>query len=324
MSLPGGPSNQYGADGGGRQYYDPLSGHPLDGASGHDHQQYRGGQPLPGTNISGHPEASGYQSFAAPGTEPGGGFGPAPQAPPKRSRGPTIAVAATAVASIVIILTTLVLVKGDGDRTDSATGASTSPSSPATSNPVTSTDLTPVRPGWQPVPIGDAGVAYDVPPLWETDHEGVTGFENDSGERLTMSDYSTYMEGFCSQASSSYRAVVGVTSIEDPNAESAAEKVLRRVARLGWSSPDGTEPRTELDSPQQASLDGGALEGTFLSGTITPADPGPCASPSTYVGAIALPSQQENVVMVGIADQEAIGSVAPEEINRSLRSLRLI
>ncbi|WP_245560214.1 hypothetical protein [Actinopolyspora halophila] len=318
MSLPGGPNNQYGADGGGRQYYDPLSGHPLDGTSGHDYQQYRGGQSLPGTDVSGNPETSGYQSFAAPGTESGAGFGPAPQAPPKRSYGPTIAVASTAVASIIVIITTLVLVKSDADRTNSAAGTSTSPSAP------TSTSLTPVKPGWQSVPIGDAGVAYDVPPIWETDHEGITGFENDSGERLTMSNYSTYLDGFCSQASSSYRAVVGLTSIKEPNAEAAAETVLRRVARLGWSSSDGTEPRTELDSPQQTALDGGALEGTFLSGTIAPADPGPCDSPSTYIGAIALPSQQENVVMIGIADQEAVGSVAPEKINRSLRSLRLI
>ncbi|NYH78050.1 hypothetical protein FHR84_001372 [Actinopolyspora biskrensis] len=323
MSLPGGPNNQYGADGGGRQYYDPLSGHPLDGASGHDYQQYRGGHSLPGANVSGNPETSGYQSFAASGTEPGTGFGPAPQAPPKRSYGPTIAVASTAVASIIVIITTLVLVKTGDDRQSSAASTSPSTSAPTTSAP-TSTSLTPVEPGWQSVPIGDAGVAYDVPPIWETDHEGITGFENDSGERLTMSNYSTYLDGFCSQASSSYRAVVGLTSIKEPNAESAAETVLRRVARLGWSSSDGTGPRTELDSPQQASLDGGALEGTFLSGTITPADPGPCDSPSTYIGAIALPSQQENVVMIGIADQEAVGSVAPEKVNRSLRSLRLI
>lgn len=319
MSLPGGPNNQYGADGGGRQYYDPLSGQPLDGASGHDYQQYRGGHSLPGTNLSGNPETSGYQSFAAPGTEPGTGFGPTSQTPPKRSYGPTIAVASTAVASIIVIITTLALVKTGDDRQDSAAGASSSSSAPTTS-----TSLTPAKPGWQPVPIGDAGIAYDAPPVWKTDHEGITGFENDSGERLTMSDYSTYLDGFCAQASSSYRAVVGVTSIKEPNAESAAETVLRRVARLGWSSSDGTEPRTELDSPQQASLDGGALEGTFLSGTITPADPGPCDSPSTYIGAVALPSQQESVVMIGIADQEAVGSVAPEKINRSLRSLRLI
>ncbi|WP_438387424.1 hypothetical protein [Actinopolyspora saharensis] len=319
MSLPGGPNNQYGADGGGRQYYDPLSGHPLDGASGHDSQQYQGGQSLPGAHVSGNPENSGHQSFAAPGSEPGAGFGPTPQAPPKRSYGPTIAVAATAVLSIIVIITTLVVVKGGDDRANPATSAS-----PSTSSPVPTTDLTPVRPGWQTVPIGDAGVAYDAPPAWETDHEGVTGFENDAGERLTMSSYSTYLEGFCPQASSSYRAVVGVTSIKESNAESAVTTVLRRVARLGWSSSDGTEPRVELDSPQSASLDGGSLEGTFRSGTITPVEQGSCGAPSTYVAAIALPSQQENVVMLGIADQEAIGSVSPERINRSLRSLRMI
>ncbi|WP_258174870.1 hypothetical protein [Actinopolyspora mortivallis] len=318
MSLPGGSNNWHGTDSSGRHYYDPLSGQPL---------SHEGGQPQhPVPPRSGTGRSGPYS--ADPGTS--GRFPSDPQTSGSagagagresllRRYGPTIAVASTAVASVITIVTTLVLVKPWDGSTVGGAGAAATSASAAPSTPVS-----PLEPGWQAVAVRDAGIAYDVPPLWETDHEGITGFETESGRRMALTNYSTFLDGFCSQASTSYRAIVGLTSVEKSDSASAAEHVLRRIAELGWTTPEGAPPKTELDDPRPVELDGGAITGSFLSGTVVPESVGPCGAPSTYIGVVTVSTDRGSVALVGIADQETVASVSPEEIDRSLESLRLI
>ncbi|WP_144311955.1 hypothetical protein [Actinopolyspora erythraea] len=313
MSLPGGPNNWTGSDGGAPRYYDPLTGQPVaqEGTHTPEHSQYGTsfGPPRPAPAQYGAPRWD-----AAPRD---------PSSAPGRSRGPTIAVVSTAVASVVIIITTLVLVNiGDEPGGGDGSGFAAEGSATATgSRPPVTAEV----PGWQSVPVWETGIAYDVPSDWTTYPAATeTLVANGANDEVTLSGYSMYMEGFCDQAQQSFRALIGLTSANEPDNAEAGRRLVEKLGTMLWTTSDGVSPRVRLGEPRPATLDGGKLEATFVSAEVVPAATDTCNTESAYIGVMALPHQEGTAMLVGVADQRFDQAVSPSRMERSLRSLRLL
>ncbi|SDK07662.1 hypothetical protein SAMN04487820_104125 [Actinopolyspora mzabensis] len=315
MSLPGGSNSWTGPDGGAQRYYDPLTGQPVprDGSPAAEQPPY--GHSRHGASSAAPQAASnryGTPSWPLPRGESA--------APPERSRGPTIAVVSTAIASVVIIITTLVLVNLDdeGDGNGSVAAGSTSTTADSRRS------VPAAIPGWQSVPVRETGVAYDVPSDWTPHPDAVNRLGNSSAETVTLSGYSLYMEGFCDRAPQSFRALIGLTSSTMADNAKAGRKTIDKLGNMLWTTSDGTPPRLKQQEPRQVTLDDGKLTATFVSAEIVPATTETCITESAYIGAMALPYQQGTAILVGMADQEFDGAETPDTMERALRSLRLL
>ncbi|WP_435130731.1 hypothetical protein [Actinacidiphila sp. bgisy144] len=201
------------------------------------------GQPAPG----GPYPQSGYQQ---PGQAPAGGY-PTPQSwgpavpggpggpggpglpPEKDNRRLTIAIAITAsLAVIAAVAVGAVYLTGDHGKKDDAKGpatpTATTPAKPtATPSPTDTstggaddndnprnggTEIKAVIPGWQVVRRDQRNVAFDVPPGWTVDSEGMSvGFSNDKGDpEVIMSAPAYYKHAWCkSSDGEADRAAVG-------------------------------------------------------------------------------------------------------------------
>lgn len=166
---------------------------------------------------------------------PGGPGGGPPQ---KDRRNVNVAIAiASAVAVIAAVVVGAVYLTGD-DKKDDAGGPTNSPTATATTPPTTtpaptptdtaaadggdtdnprgapgSVDVKPVIPGWQVVRRGERNVAFDVPPDWTVDSEGMSiGFEDKKGDpQVIMGAPAYYKHEWCkaSDGSTADRAAVG-------------------------------------------------------------------------------------------------------------------
>ncbi|MBA8823469.1 hypothetical protein FHX42_000798 [Saccharopolyspora lacisalsi] len=315
MTTPGGSGNwgpnQYGSG----QYYDPITGQPS------------------GPAASGQ---SGYQGFGVfeqqqgwQGAQAGPPPGP-PPGPPRKSRAALISTLAITVVGIVVITATVMIVGGDDTKNQASTTASatttttsTTTTSPSPSSTASSHNTPAVVPGWQGVALPEAGIAYDIPPGWETRLDRFSGYKNKNGDSVSMTNFSSYKRDFCPSADLSYRARVGVTTTEEKDPVRAAEKTLQKWAMLGWSTEDGTPPGIAKNPITPVSVEGNSNgQPQLLSATITPAAPGPCGTESVFISILALPSNAEAALLIGIADQGVPEAVPPQTINRSLTSLR--
>ncbi|ASU78239.1 hypothetical protein CDG81_07955 [Actinopolyspora erythraea] len=229
----------------------------------------------------------------------------------------------TAVASVVIIITTLVLVNiGDEPGGGDGSGFAAEGSATATgSRPPVTAEV----PGWQSVPVWETGIAYDVPSDWTTYPAATeTLVANGANDEVTLSGYSMYMEGFCDQAQQSFRALIGLTSANEPDNAEAGRRLVEKLGTMLWTTSDGVSPRVRLGEPRPATLDGGKLEATFVSAEVVPAATDTCNTESAYIGVMALPHQEGTAMLVGVADQRFDQAVSPSRMERSLRSLRLL
>lgn len=345
MSSPGGPDNRGRYSQGFEQYHDPVTGQPVN-RSGHPGY---GGHPH-GWDYQHGPAGMQYQGFgmfdrqrqqqAHP--HPGMVGGHPVAMPPRRSRAPVIAAISVAAVVAISIVTTVVLINSGGPGNVAApagppspvpepTVSSSSASASASSIPASRTEnvrepVPPAVPGWRGMALPEFGVAYDIPPGWKPETGSLSGFENESGERVTMSGYSSYMRDFCPEADLSFRARVGLTGSNDPDPVVAADNAIREWARMGWGTETGVPPDVTPNPVEAVTVDGGLIEAKLVSGTVTPAEPGPCSPPSVYVGVLAVPTTGDKnaALLIGIADQGVPGAVPPADINRSLTSLRLL
>ncbi|WP_141921315.1 hypothetical protein [Halopolyspora algeriensis] len=349
MSSPGGP----GWDGyrhGPGQYVDPVTGQPPErnASSGHgpgpaDQGHPRGPSPWgsPGTQQ----DFGGYERARPQQPSPGIVTGYPPPEPPRRNRTPWTAGIAAAATAVLAIVTTVVLTGGsDSGNSAPANLAAPAPSEaenpagrPSSSAPTTTDHTTPapttedmrhpvipVVAGWQGMALPEFDIAYDIPPGWEPETGSISGFETDSGRRVTMSGYSSYKRDFCTEADLSFRARVGLTGTDEKNPVVAAEKSFREWARLGWGTNTGALPPVSMNPVKSVKIHRDRIDAKLVSGTITPADPGPCSPPSVFVSILAIAGNGDHsaALMIGIADQDVPGAVPPADINRSLTSVR--
>jgi hypothetical protein len=192
--------------------------------------------PNPYAQPGGYPQQppAGYpapQTWGPP--VPGKPGGP----PPRDRRNRTTAVAiAAAVAVIAAVVLGAVYLTGGGKKKDTAdrspspatptatTGAPTTPAPTATDPAVTggsgdsprgapgSLDVRPVVPGWKVVKRSERNAAFDVPPDWTVDDEGMEiGFEDKNGNpAVAMGAPAYYKHAWCKSGNSvSDRAAAG-------------------------------------------------------------------------------------------------------------------
>ncbi|MDR7300549.1 hypothetical protein [Haloactinomyces albus] len=351
MSSPGGPGNWGQYHHGSEQYYDPITGQPINPNTPAGYTGYPTGQKHPEEQP--HPPGSSgtqYQGFGVfeqtrpqqPRPSIVTGY-PQPE-PAHKNRAPLIAgIVAAAVMVVAIVVTTTIVVAGDGDGSGNMAAPATSttttrealpPTAPTPSAPLSATapasktenvrkPVAPVVDGWQGMALLEFGIAYDIPPGWEPETGSLSGFE-DGSEKVTMSGYSSYKRDFCPEEDLSFRARVGLTGSDSPDPATAANNAFRKWARMGWGTAAGELPRLTRNPAKSVTLDGGRVDATIFSGTIIPAEPGPCSPPSVFVSILAIGGNDgsDAALMIGIADQGVPGAVPPADINRSLTSVR--
>jgi hypothetical protein len=185
------------------------------------------------------PATGGYQNpqtWSQAG-QPGGIGGPPGPPPQKDNRKLTIGVAITAAIAVVAAVTVgaVYLTGGHDKKNDAKNHDSPTPTATVTKPTATppastapgasggadsddprgsagSVDVKPVIPGWKVVRRGQRNVAFDVPPDWTVDTEGMTiGYSDKKGDpQVAMSAPAYYKHEWCKSSNGTAdRAVVG-------------------------------------------------------------------------------------------------------------------
>lgn len=234
-------------------------------------------------------------------------------------------------------VTTAIVVNSGGSASQAAppppsatdsrtTGNSSTDNSNADNDPSTQqTFVAPVVAGWRGVSWTGYGVAYDVPPSWQPKpgtHIGV-GDEATTSKNVTLSASSLYLENYCRQSGSSYRAVAGLTVLPDKDLATAANHLIDNWANYGFTSPSRVAPKVSKSTPQQVTLPDGR-KAVLASATITPPPGVPCAASSEAISVVALPSADGSgsAMFMTLGDQGFPGAVSPADLRHIVTSLR--
>jgi hypothetical protein len=226
------------------------------------------------------------------------GLGVYQQQPPKRpSRAPLWIALATAVVLIGGGVTTFVLLNAGDDR------AAPAPTSASSAAP---------EPDWQPVDDDQTGVAYELPPSWESSGGGASG-------RIRLN--TTYVSRpFECQGRSMIQAQAMAGSVVDDDPEQVATELVNRIAAGGYTV-NGAPP--EIGEPQVESGDDDAVR---LSVEVTPKSANACYAPKATVSAVALRDGAKVCVFVlNVAEGGPHVAEGPSEddVRRILGSVRL-
>jgi hypothetical protein len=168
-----------------------------------------------------------------------------------------------------------------------------------------------VVPGWQVAVSTERGLAYDVPPDWKVlDEDTLIGFEDAEGPKVGMAGASTYKDGYCTEAGSSFRAAAGLSGYRDADLNLVAADAAGKWGRYGYLGPNDEPPQVEVGPAAPITVNG--IEGAHSSATVRVTAASPCAPPAARVHAIALPAEQGSHVFVIIADQQ-VPDAPPED-----------
>lgn len=263
------------------QYFDPITGQPLERNAPADHDLHPAGRGRPaaqgrppGPSGTHHRDFETVEHARPQQPFPGVAGGFPPPEPPRRSRAPWITgIAAVATATLVIATTVLLTGGGSGNSTSAATAAPTPTESgssrtrpadpaPATASPTTSPSaaesvrepVPPIVPGWQGMALLEFGIAYDIPPDWKAETGSTSGFETDSGQLVSMSGYSSYKRDFCTEADLSFRARVGMAGSDERDPTVAADNAFHEWARLGWGTEADKLPPVAMNPVQSVGI----------------------------------------------------------------------
>jgi hypothetical protein len=226
------------------------------------------------------------------------GLGVYQQQPPKRpSRAPLWIALGAAVVLVGGGVTAFALTRGDG-RAEPAPTTSASSSAP--------------EPDWQPVDDSQAGLAYELPPSWESSGGGASG-----RIRLTTSYVS---RPFQCQGRSMIQAQAMAGSVVDDDPEQVATELVNRIAAGGYTVDDAPP---EIGEPRVESGDGEVVR---LSVEVTPKSASACYAPKATVSAVALRNGPKvSVFVLNVAEGGPHVAEGPSEddVERILESVRL-
>lgn len=229
------------------------------------------------------------------------GFGVYQQQPPKRpSRAPLwIALAVIALLVVGAGVTAFVLLNPDKGGT-------------TTSGP-SSTTSTAAEPDWQPVDDSQSGLAYELPPSWES-----TGGGGTSGRvRLSTSHVS---RPFQCQGRGMIQAQAMAGSITHDDPGQVAAELADRIAAGGYTV-NGAPP--EIAEPRVESAEDDAVR---LSVEVTPKSASACYAPKATVSVVALRNGAKvSVFVLNVAEGGPHVAEGPSEddVKRILESVRL-
>ncbi len=226
------------------------------------------------------------------------GLGVYQEQPPKRPNRAPLWIALAVVAVLVVgggVTGFVLLNSGEGRA------------APPTTTSATSTP----EPDWQPVDDSQAGVAYELPPSWESSGAGASG-----RIRLTTSYVS---RPFQCQGRSMIQAQAAAGSIIDDDPEQVATELVNRIAAGGYTV-DGAAP--EIGEPRVESAD----DVVRVSVEVTPKAANACYAPKATVSAVALRNGSKvSVFVLNVAEGGPHVAEGPSEddVERILGSVRL-
>lgn len=304
------------------------------GSGGWGSNPYGSGEPGPGQGEQA--PRSAYQGFGL--FEPGRQADGPPPASPPRSHRPLIALVSVAVVVVLAGVVTVVALNFRGSASQAApvppSATSTSTSEPPTTAPSTGntsdpserqTFIAPVVAGWRGIYWPGFGIAYDVPPSWQPEPGKQRGVGDDTTpNHVILTTVSLYMENYCRDSGTSFRALTGVATSTDKNTTTAATTLIDNWARYGFTSPSGAAPKVSKATPQQVTLTG-KRKATLASATITPPAGVPCSAPTEAISVVAIPSADGSgsAMLMALGDQGFSGAVSPQDLRTIVTSLRL-
>lgn len=312
------------------------------GSGGGGSNPYGSGEPgppgYPGPYGAEQPARSAYQGFGLyeHGRQPDWAQPGPPGKPPPRSHGPLIALVSLAVVLVLGGVATAVVLNLRDSPTQAAPAPPPATSVPTTTESTTSTTSTadssdpserqtfvaPVVAGWQGISWPGFGIAYDVPPSWQPKAGTELGVGDDTTpNHVIVSAASLYMEHYCRDSGSSYRAIAGATTSTDKDTATAATDLIDNWARYGFTSPSGSAPKVSKTTPQQVTLPGN-LKATLVSATITPPAGVACSAPTEAISVVAIPSTNGSAMLMALGDQGFSGAVSPQDLRKIVTSLR--
>lgn len=231
------------------------------------------------------------------------GLGVYQQQPPKRPNRAPLWIALAVVGVLVVGggVTALVVLESGDD-----------PAAPPPSPSATSTTSSAPEPDWQQVEDSQGGLAFDLPPSWESTGGGSSG-------RVRL--HTSYVSRpFQCQGRSMIQAQAVSGSVTDDDPEQVAAELVNRLAAGGYTvdgAPPGiTEPRVE-------SADGDVVR---LSVEVTPKSASACYAPKATVSAVAMRNGSKvSVFALNVAEGGPHVAEGPsdDDVERILGSVRL-
>ncbi|MGM1063082.1 hypothetical protein [Saccharothrix sp. Mg75] len=217
-----------------------------------------------------------------------------PPAPRKPNRAP-LWVALGVVGALAVGGAVALVVAGTGDE---PAAPPPSPSSPA-------------APAWQVVEDSRSGLAYELPPGWESRGGGSSG-------RIALG--SSYVSRpFECRGRSMIQAQAVAGSVVDDDPEQVGTELVRRLATSGYSA-DGAPP--EVGEPRVA----GDGDRVVVSVGVTPKSANACYAPRATITAVAVRDGDEVAVFaLNVAEGGPHAAEGPSEddVERILGSVEL-
>ncbi|MET0234544.1 MAG: hypothetical protein ABW224_07885 [Kibdelosporangium sp.] len=277
---------------------------------------------------------------------PGGGYQglgyySEPPAEKKKATGLLLAVAIAAVVVAGLVVTLVVV--GPSRSIDGVPlaiqGASSSPSTPPGAGTTSSrAGGNPLQPkatgapqvaGWKVIPINDGRTlqttkAYDVPPAWEPLTVAAT-FGPD-GNKFTLYTPATYLKGYCPGSVTSFRAMAGVTTVNN-SGDNAAQAVAaaQKITDAVYFTKNNIKPTIAMGTPTAVSIDRDKRGYTVTAKSeITPSAEEKCTPTKATVSVVVLESKPEDktsVVMASFSDQDFAEAVPEADLVKIVTSM---
>jgi hypothetical protein len=253
---------------------------------------YQGSYPPSPFDPVGSQQPGGYPYDQPYPGQPGGGYPPAPR---RRRTGLIVSLAVLGVLLVVGIVVGALYLRGAPP---------------------------PVVPGWQVATSSKRKLAYDVPANWKVvDEERIIGFEDSTGPKVGMTGVATYLDGYCAEASASWRAAAGFVTYQDTDLNLVAADAARKWGHYGYLGPKEEPPQVDVGPPGPMTVNG--IEGVYASSTVRVTVPSPCAPPTARIHALALPSAEGgSYAFVIFSDQEVPDALPEQEARRILTTIR--
>jgi hypothetical protein len=184
-----------------------------------------------------------------------------------------------------------------------------------TSSGSTPTSTTPSGPEWQSVEDSQSGLAYELPPSWESSGAGASG-----PVRMSTSYVS---RPFQCQGRSMIQAQALAGTATDDDLEKVATDLVNRIAAGGYTV-NGAPP--EIAEPRVESGDSAEPEAVRVSVSVTPKSASACYAPKATVSAVALRNgKKTSVFVLNVAEGGPHVAEGPsdDDVKRILESVRL-
>ncbi|MEU4670699.1 hypothetical protein AB0F91_22600 [Amycolatopsis sp. NPDC023774] len=193
--------------------------------------------------------------------------------------------------------------------------ASPSPRGPVTFRPEPHVVVPAVVDGWSSVAARDGSFAYDVPPSWTPEPGVVHGWDGTAtSPGILLSTTASVGRGYC--GSDSRHGGSGVTTEDGGNAEAAARKAVGDL--VGSVYDPGAKVTYAPAQDATVQLEGTTRPARVVLADVTQDGTGACTQKHVTVGALALATATQSVVLLVYTDD----ATSRADVVRLLRSYR--